>query len=89
MNGLCRRRASFEKEEFYWVNTTLGNLKCALRRTFYLIKTNQVRRYLAHCQYMYNRRYELGSMIVRRLFRSVKTAAMPERMLRLDEKAVA
>ena len=76
--------ASIEKEALYWVNTTLGNLKTALRSTYHWIKPKHAQRYLAEFQYKFNRRYELGSMIDRLLFVSLKTAPMPEWMLRLD-----
>jgi len=72
-----------EKEEFYWINTTLGNLTRALNSTFHPTKAKHAQRYLAQWQYKYHRRYEWGTMVVRRIFRSVKTAATPQWMLRL------
>jgi len=65
-------RVSVEKENFYWANTTLGNLKCASKNTFNPIQAKHALRYLAECPYKYNRRYELRIMIERLLFVPVK-----------------
>jgi len=48
------------------------------------IKPKHAQRYLAEFQYKYNHCYDLGSMIERLLFVSLKTVPMPKWMLRLD-----
>ena len=76
-------RASVEEVEFYWVNTVLGNLKCALRSTYHSIKPKHSQRYLAEFQYRFNRRFDLTTILTRLAYVSVRTPPMPERLLRL------
>jgi hypothetical protein len=76
-------RASVEESEFYWVNTTLGNLKSALRSTYHSIKPKHAQRYLAEFQYRYNRRFDLKTILPRLAYVALRTAPMPERLLRL------
>ena len=76
-------RASVEEPEFYWVNTTLGNLKSALRSTYHSIKPKHAQRYLSEFQYRFNRRYDLTSIVTRLAYVSLRTPPMPERLLRL------
>lgn len=75
-------KASVEEPEFYWVNTVLGNLKSALRSTYHSIKPKHAPRYLAEFQYRFNRRFDLGAMIGRLAYISLRTPPMPEWMLR-------
>lgn len=76
-------KASVEEPEFYWVNTVLGNVKSALRSTYHSIKPKHAHRYLAEFQYRFNRRFDLGLMINRLAYVSLRTPPMPERLLRL------
>jgi len=76
-------RASVEKMEFYWVNTTLGNLKSALRSTFHSIDRKYAQRYLAEFQYRFNRRFRLIDFIPRFMYVALRTPSMPERLLRM------
>lgn len=76
-------RASVEEGEFYWVNTTLGNLKSALRGTYHSIKPKHAQRYLAEFQYRYNRRFDLTTILARLAYVSLRTSPMPERLLRM------
>ena len=76
-------RASVEESEFYWVNTVLGNLKSALRSTYHSIKPKHAQRYLAEFQYRFNRRYDLSVMLNRLAYVSLRTAPMPEKLLRV------
>ena len=71
-------RASIEKLEFYWVNTTLGNLKSALRSTYHAVRKKYLQRYLSEFQYRFNRRFDLKNFIPRRMFVSVRTPTMPD-----------
>ena len=48
---------------FKWVNTTLGNIKCAITGTYR--KLGPDHRYLASFAWRYNRRYQLQTMIPR------------------------
>lgn len=75
-------KASVKEPEFYWVNTVLGNLKSALRSTYHAISSKHAHRYLAEFVYRFNRRYDLGSMIARLAYVSLRTPPMPERLLR-------
>lgn len=76
-------RASIEEPEFYWVNTVLGNLKSALRSTYHAIRPKYAQRYLAEFQYRFNRRANLTAMLPRLIFIALRTAPMPERLLKL------
>lgn len=76
---------SVEHPEFLWVNTTVGNLKTALRGTYHAIRKKHVPRYLAEFQYRINRRHDLPNMIARLLHSAVRTPPMPYRLLILAE----
>ena len=76
-------RASIEEPEFYWVNTMLGNLKSALRSTYHAVRPKYAQRYLAEFQYRFNRRVDLCSMFSRLMFVALRTAPMPEKLLKL------
>jgi len=80
-------KASVQEPKFYWVNTVLGNLKSALRSTYHSIKPKHAPRYLAEFQYRFNRRYNLADIPTRLAYVSLRTAPMPERLLRLTNNA--
>ena len=50
---------------FKWVNTTLGNIKCAITGTYRKLGPDHAGRYLASFAWRYNRRYQLETMIPR------------------------
>ena len=70
---------------FKWVNTALGNIKSAIIGTYRSISSKHVPRYLAEFEYRFNRRYDLAAMIPRLTWASVRTTAMPYRLLKLAE----
>jgi hypothetical protein len=70
---------------FKWVNTALGNIKSAITGTYRSISSKHVPRYLAEFEYRFNRRYDLAAMIPRLTWASVRTQAMPYRLLKLAE----
>ena len=70
---------------FKWVNTALGNIKAALTGTYRAIRAKHVPRYLAEFEYRFNRRYDLAAMLPRLARASVRTPAMPYRLLKLAE----
>ena len=70
---------------FKWVNTALGNIKAAITGTYRSISAKHVPRYLAEFEYRFNRRYDLGAMIPRLTWASVRTPPMPYRLLKLAE----
>ena len=70
---------------FKWVNTALGNIKAAITGTYRAINSKHVPRYLAEFEYRFNRRYDLAAMIPRLCWASVRTPAMPYRLLKLAE----
>lgn len=76
-------RAAVEEPEFYWVNTTLGNLKSTLRSSYHALSPKYAQRYLAEFQYRYNRRFDLSLFIPRFMFEALRTPPMPERLLRI------
>jgi len=76
-------KASVRESEFYWVNTTLGNLKSALRSTYHSIRAKYAQRYLSEFVYRFNRRFDLAVMIARLCYVSLRSPPMPEKMLRI------
>jgi transposase-like protein len=70
---------------FKWVNTALGNIKAAITGTYRSVNSKHVPRYLAEFEYRFNRRYDLGAMIPRLTWASVRTPPMPYRLLKLAE----
>jgi hypothetical protein len=70
---------------FKWVNTALGNIKAAITGTYRAVNSKHVPRYLAEFEYRFNRRYDLAAMIPRLAWASVRTPAMPCRLLKLAE----
>lgn len=70
---------------FKWVNTVLGNVKCALLGTYRAIRAKHVSRYLASYAYRFNRRFNLSSMLTRLAWIALRTPPMPYKLLRLAE----
>jgi hypothetical protein len=65
------------------VNTFLGNLKSSIRSTYHSINQKYVQRYLSGFQYLFNRRFDLGAIIPRLLYVSLRTPPLPEKLLQL------
>ncbi len=70
---------------FKWVNTTIGNIKNAIRGTYHAIRPRHVPRYLAQFGYRYNRRYQLEDMIPRLARAAMRSPPMPYRLLKSAE----
>jgi hypothetical protein len=70
---------------FKWVNTALGNTKAAITGTYRAVSSKHVPRHLAEPEHRLNRRHDLAAMIPRLCWASVRTAAMPCRLLKLAE----
>ncbi len=66
---------------FKWVNTTLGNIKCAITGTYRKLGPDHAGRYLASFAWRYNRRYQLQTMIPRFVHSAARTEPMPYRLL--------
>lgn len=71
--------------EFKWVNTMIGNVKNSIRGTYHAVSKKHVPRYLAEFCYRFNRRFQLDQMIERLAYVAVRTAPMPQRLLKLAE----
>ena len=56
-------RQAARMASFKWVNTTLGNIKCAITGTYRKLGPDHAGRYLASFAWRYNRRYQLETMI--------------------------
>ena len=65
---------------FKWVNTTLGNIKCAITGTYRKLGPDHAGRYLASFAWRYNRRYQLETMIPRFVHSAARTEPMPYRL---------
>jgi transposase-like protein len=70
---------------FKWVNTVLGNVKCALIGTYRAISSKHVPRYLSSFAYRFNRRFSLPDMFARLTYVALRTPPMPYRLLKLAE----
>jgi transposase-like protein len=70
---------------FKWVNTILGNVKCALLGTYRAISDKHVPRYLSSFVYRFNRRFRLQDMFARFAYVALRTPPMPYRLLKLAE----
>ncbi len=70
---------------FKWVNTVLGNVKCALVGTYRAISEKHVSRYLSSFAYRFNRRFNLADMFARLAYVALRTPPMPYRLLTLAE----
>ena len=70
---------------FKWVNTVLGNVKCALVGTYRAISGKHVSRYLSSFAYRFNRRFSLPDMFSRLAYVALRTPPMPYRLLKLAE----
>ena len=80
------RQAVVAHPEFRRVNTVLSNLKTAISGTYHAFKfAKYADRYLAEVQYRFNRRFDLGSILVRLVRAATLTRPRPEPMIRLAE----
>jgi ribosomal protein L37AE/L43A len=80
------RQAVVAHPEFRRVNTVLSNLKTAISGTYHAFKfAKYADRYLAEVQYRFNRRFDLGSILVRLVRAAALTRPRPESMIRLAE----
>ena len=48
---------------FRWVNTMLGNIKCAITGTYRALRKKHMVRYLAEFEWRFNHRFDLAAMI--------------------------
>jgi len=71
---------------FSWVNTILGNLKTAIaERTMLLTSKSTPIDILVSTNIVFNRRFDLSSILPRLIFAAANTGSHPERWLRLAE----
>ena len=82
------RNTSERDSTFKWVNTVLGNVKCALLGTYRAISDKHVPRYLSSFAYRFNRRFSLQDMFARLAYVALRTPPMPYRLLKLAENNV-
>jgi transposase-like protein len=78
---------SLQDSTFKWVNTILGNVKCALVGTYRAISCKHVPRYLSSFAYRFNRRFCLPDMFDRLAYVALRTPPMPYRLLKLAEES--
>ena len=79
-------RRSTEMPCFTWINTVLGNVKTSLAGTYHAFNFRKyAHRYLAECQYRFNRRFDLRAILPRLVRAAVTTAPRTENWLRSAE----
>jgi transposase-like protein len=71
--------------DFKWLDTMIGNVKNSIHGTYHSVSEKHVPRYLAEFCFRFNRRFELGKMIVQLAQAAVNTLPMPQRTLKLAE----
>ena len=64
--------------QFKWVNTVIGNVKCAITGTYRAVRKH-ANRTLAEFEYRFNRRFDLTTIIPRLAYASVRTPPFPRR----------
>lgn len=75
--------ASAKLPQFTAVNTVLGNLKTAINGTYHSFDfAKYAHRYLGAVQYLFNRRFDLRSILPRLLVAAIATPPRPGRVLR-------
>jgi len=71
-------KAGTEIDAYRWLNVILGNLKRSLSGTLHAFGYSKyAARYLAHAQYLFNRRFDLKALIPRALFALVMAKPCP------------
>jgi hypothetical protein len=79
-------KASVKLPQFKAVNTLLGNLKTAISGTYHAFDfAKYAHRYLAECQYRFNRRFNMRTILPRLLHALVAAPPSSERWLRTAE----
>lgn len=79
-------RHSTDMPCFTWINTVLGNVKTALAGTYHAFNFRKyAHRYLAECQYRFNRRFDLKALLPRLVRAAATTGPRTETWLRLAE----
>ena len=76
---------SVKKEEFYWVNTMIADVKNSITGSYHAINPAHLPRYLAEFCYRFNRRFDLRNMLPRFIYIAARTPPMPNRLLSLAE----
>jgi len=77
--------ACVTREEFTWINTSIGNIKKSINGAYHAINPKHLPRYLAEFCYRFNRRFKLEDMLPRFTYIAARTPPMPMRLLRLAE----
>jgi transposase-like protein len=78
-------RKSAQREEFFWVNTVLANVKNNVLGMYRSVRPKHVPRYLAQFQWRFNRRFDLKNIHRRLAYAAARTPPMPHRLLKLPE----
>ncbi|CED61668.1 transposase, IS1595 family [Moritella viscosa] len=76
---------SVEWPYFKWVNTMISNVKNSMHGTYHAINQKHLPRYLAEFCFKFNRRFNLKNMLEQLIVSSIRTAPMPQRLLKLAE----
>lgn len=81
----ANKHEKLSRNIFKWLNTVIGNIKTAIHGVYHSISYKHLPRYLAEYCYRFNRRFNLGGMIISLLKHSLLTPPMPQRLLKLAE----
>lgn len=70
---------------FKWVNTMISNVKNSIHGTYHAINQKHLPRYLAEFSFKFNHRFNLEWMVTDLARAGIRTAPMPQRLLKLAE----
>lgn len=76
---------SVELPYFQWVNAMISNVKNSMHGTYHAIRLKHLPRYLGEFCFKFNRRFDLENLLEELIYASIRTAPMPQRLLRLAE----
>ena len=76
---------SVELPYFQWVNIMISNVKNSMHGTYHAIRHKHLPRYLGEFCFKFNRRFHLEKLLDDLIYASIRTAPMPQRLLKLAE----
>ena len=76
---------SVELPYFQWVNTMISNVKNSMHGTYHAIRLKHLPRYLGEFCFKFNRRFNLENLLEELIYASIRTAPMPQHLLKLAE----
>lgn len=70
---------------FQWVNIMISNVKNSMHGTYHAIRQKHLPRHLEEFCFKFNRRFNLENLLEELIYASIRTAPVPQRLLKLAE----